>query len=252
MKFNKISIFAGLVATSTLALSAIPANAYTLNPNGTITFNKATKLDFTFLESRGKFRSDFGIYDATNMNLVATIFSEKPVTANKPNDGYDPGSNDGKNDWLGTCGVTVNPCTAWYMFAPGTYKFGLTAPAGATEFTAGAGSFDEGVAIAPGANTGPMPGFISDADEYWRSTVGPSKISSLPGGKGVAANWAFQKLDTSKYEFFVAINDSNKIDGDVQDMIVGVKKTPEPATLGGLALVGGAMAMIRRRKENKA
>jgi hypothetical protein len=244
MKVNNISIFAGLVATSTLALSAIPAQAFSLQHNNTgiIKFDKDTKVDFTFLESRGMFRSDFGIYEAAgNMNLVHTLFSEKAP-------GYNPGSNDAKNDWLGTCGIAVNPCTAWFTFKEGVeYKFGLTAPKGKTEYTAAAGTFDEGTAAAPDTIlTGPMPGFISDAHIYNRSQVGPTAIK-----KG--ADPKFDKLDTSKYDFFVAINDSNKVDGDIQDFIVGanVKDVPEPAALGGLGLVAGAMTMLRRRKQNQ-
>ncbi|HBE17148.1 MAG TPA: hypothetical protein DEG17_23840 [Cyanobacteria bacterium UBA11149] len=234
MNFNKISIFAGLVATSTLALSAIPANAYTLNPGGTFTVKAGEKLDFTFIESHGMFRSDFGIYNAASMTLVSNIFSEKTP-------GYDPGSNDAKNDWLGTCPTTVASCNAWYTFAEaGTYKFGLTAPGGPTKtkFTEHTGEYDD-------ASTAPMPGIISTADEYTFNTIGPTALANGKSDK-------LKTIDTSKYGFFVAINDSNKVDGDIQDMIVGVKKTPEPATLGGLALVGGAIAMIRRRKENKA
>ncbi len=245
------SIFTGLIAGTTLAVAAVPAQAFNLQPNsdGTIMFDKATKVDFTFLESHGMFRSDFLVYN-TQTNQSNILFSE-----NRP--GYDRPGSDANGDWLGTCGVTVTPapCTTWYMFDAGVkYKFSLTAPQGKTEYTAAAGTFDEGVAIAPITTlTGPMPGFISDADVYNRSTVGPTTIKSQPGGFGNVVNWGFQKLDTSKYDFFVAINDSHKVDGDIQDFIVGaeVKDVPEPTALGGLGLVAGAMTFLRRRKNNR-
>ena len=236
MKNHTISIFAGLVATSTLALAAIPAQAFSLNPanDGTFTAKAGDMVDFTFLESHGMFRSDFGIYNAGTMALVSNLFSEKAP-------GYDPGSNDPKNDWEGTCGKTVTACTVWYKFAnAGTYKFGLTAPAGKTEFTEHTGNFAS-------AATAPMPGIISTADSYTFDTTGPTALSQGKPHK-------FKTIDTSPYDFFVAINDSNKVDGDIQDFIVGakVKSVPEPAALGGLGLVAGAMTFLRRRKNNQA
>lgn len=233
MKNNTLSIFAGLVATSTLALAAVPAQAFSLNGDGTFTAEAGDMVDFTFFESHGMFPSDFGIYDAGTMTLVDNLFSEKAP-------GYDPGSNDGKNDWLGTCPITVPTCTVWYKFAEaGTYKFGLTAPKGKTEFTKYTGDFDS-------AATAPMPGIISTADSYTFDTTGPTALSQGKPSK-------FKTIDTSGYDFFVAINDSNKVDGDIQDFIVGANvKVPEPAALGGLGLVAGAMTFLRRRKNNKA
>lgn len=244
------SIFTGLIAGTTLAISAVPAQAFsigstgTANANGTLTFSQATTVDFNFLESRGMYQSKFGIYDAGTNALLSTLFAE-----NSP--GYDSGSSDANGDWLGTCGKTVTSCTNSFTFQVGkTYKFGLdSAPQGGMSMTESSGTFDEGMSSLPGISPGNPPGFISNATNYWRTTVGPSTLSNpiLPSQYG--------QIDMTPYNFFVAINDSYQGDKDVQDFIVGAKvKTtpvPEPAALGGLGLVAGAMTMLRRRKNNR-
>jgi len=257
MNLKSTSVFAGLIAGSALALSTLPAQAFTLNPGGTITFDAPETLEFTFLESRGFYRSSFGIYSATKQPdatftpgaLVQTLFTE-----NAP--GYDQDRNDANGDWLGTPGQTVNPFITSYTFAPGTYFFGLnSAPQGGTTFTEASGSFEAGVPLpipdakkgtpfTPPTTTGaPNQAFNSTADFYTRSTIGPGA-----GGGG------FTTINTSSFDFFTAINDTAELDKDVQDFIVGARieptnrTVPEPATLAGLGLVAGAMTMLRRRK----
>jgi hypothetical protein len=252
MNLKSTSVFAGLIAGSALALSTLPAQAFTLNPNGSITFTTSETLEFTFLESRGFFQSSFGIYSAPNEGaLVQTLFTE-----NSP--GFDPGSSDANGDWLGTPGTTVNPFTTSFTFDPGTYFLGLDSrPQGGTTFTTASGSFEAGVPLPiPGANQGtpftpptttgaPNQAFNSTADFYTRSTIGPG--SGGPAG--------FTTINTSQYDFFTAINDTFAFDADVNDFIVGVRSTtrtvPEPATLAGLGLVAGAMTMLRRRKDSQ-
>jgi hypothetical protein len=181
--------------------------------------------------------------------LVTTLFTE-----NAP--GYDPGRSDANGDWLGTPGVTVAPFIANYTFAPGTYFFGLDSrPQGGTTFTQATGNFNVGVALPNPSLPAPPPGgyvsaapnqaFISTADTYTRSTIGPG--SGGPAG--------FTTINTSPYDFFTAVNDTFAGDSDVNDFIVGARivtrpptTVPEPATLAGLGLVAGAMTMLRRRK----
>jgi len=250
MNLKSTSVFAGLIAGSALALSTLPAQAFTLNSNGSITFAAPETLEFTFLESRGFFKSSYGIYDS-GKNLVTTLFTE-----NAP--GYDLGRSDANGDWLGTCGITVTPapCKINYTFASGTYFFGLdSAPQGGKTFTEASGNFNVGVPLStPSLPAPPLGGyvsaapnqaFISTADTYTRSTIGPG--SGGPAG--------FSTIDTSSFDFFTAINDTFTGDADVQDFIVGARivttppeTVPEPATLAGLGLVAGAMTMLRRRK----
>jgi len=250
MNLKSTSVFAGLIAGSALALSTLPAQAFTLNPNGSITFAAPETLEFTFLESRGFFRSSFGVYSAPNADArVTTLFTE-----NAP--GFDLGSSAANGDFLGTPGQTVNPFITSFTFAPGTYFFGLDSrPQGGTTFTTASGSFETGVPLSipadkqgtpftPPTTTGaPNQAFNSTADFYTRSTIGP-------GAGGPAG---FTTINTSSFDFFTAINDTFTGDADVNDFIVGVRSTPpetvpEPATLAGLGLVAGAMTMLRRRK----
>jgi hypothetical protein len=249
MNLKSTSVFAGLIAGSALALSTLPAQAFTLNPNGSITFDDddPKTLEFTFLESHGFFNSSYGIYDS-GKNLVKTLFTE-----NAP--GYDPGSSDANGDWLGTCGITVTPapCKINYTFASGTYFFGLdSTPQGGKTFTQATGNFNVGVPLSTPSLPAPPPGgyvsaapnqaFISTADTYTLSTIGPG--SGGPAG--------FKTINTSPYDFFTAVNDTFAFDADVNDFVVGVRSTtttvPEPATLAGFGLVAGAMTMLRRRK----
>jgi hypothetical protein len=252
MNLKSTSVFAGLIAGSALALSTLPAQAFTLNSNGSITFAAPETLEFTFLESRGLYRSSFGIYSAPNANaLVTTLFTE-----NAP--GYDPGSSDA-NDWQGTPGTTVNPFITSYTFAPGTYFFGLDSrPQGGTTFTQATGNFNVGVPLPNPSLPAPPPGgyvsaapnqaFISTADTYTRTTRGPGAIAN-------GQDPGFTTINTSQYDFFMAVDDENSVDQDVNDQLIGARivtrppaTVPEPATLAGLGLVAGAMTMLRRRK----
>jgi hypothetical protein len=256
MNLKSTSVFAGLIAGSALALSTLPAQAatpspftvggVTFNTDGTFTIGNApTTINFTFLESRGFYQSSFGIYDSGKKNLVQTLFTE-----NAP--GYDTipvPSSDANGDWLGTCGITITPapCKISYTFAQNTtYSFGLdSSPQGGLTFTETSGTYDEGIEPAPGNNPAnpPYSAFNSNSKIYYRSTVGPG-----------AGGGQFKPIDTSPFSFFTAINDTARIDADIQDFIVGgeivgtTTTVPEPATLAGLGLVAGAMTMLRRRK----
>ncbi len=259
MNLKSTSVFAGLIAGSALALSTLPAQAATPSPFtvGGVTFNTdgsfkigdtPTTINFKFLESRGFFRSSFGIYSAPNQGaLVQTLFTEN--APGYDNVGPNDVSSDAKNDWLGTCGITITPapCEISYTFNKGTYFFGLDSrPQGGVTFTETSGTYDEGIEIAPGNNPAnpPYSAFNSNSKIYYRSTVGPG-----------AGGGQFKALDTSPFSFFTAINDTSEIDKDIQDFIVGATivttpptTVPEPATLAGLGLVAGAMTMLRRRK----
>jgi hypothetical protein len=196
--------------------------------DGFVTFTQKTLVEFTFLESRGMFRSDFGIYDESG-TLLTNLFSE-----NAP--GYDAGSSDLNGDWLGTCPETVPNCTASFVFQSGVkYQFGLTPLPILTGADGDSGTVSDAAAVFPEAAV------ISNADSYDRSTIGPTN-----GGGGVMT------LDTSSYDFFVAINDDHPVDGDVQDFIVGanvVKAVPEPGTLVGIGFVAGLGFLGSRRKQ---
>lgn len=271
MHLTKTSAFAGLIASSAIALSVAPAQAFTLNPDGSIYFDKAETIDFSFIESRGFYSSEFGIYNA-NKGILETLFQEKTPK------GYDQGSSDAKNDWLGTCGETVKECSKSYTFAAGnTYLFGLFTPGnvgqnpqgGSKTFTESTGVFQAGSDLAApeidSKNIGKPPAFTSTANFYRRTTVGPTAAAAAaaatkaPKGskeynEAYKAALKFQDIDMSSYDFFIAINDSYAGDKDVNDFIIGAKgakSVPEPASLAGLGMVAAAIGLGRRRQGGK-
>ena len=233
----KSFVTTGVAASATVAALAVAPAAHAgsfsfggglgTSMDGFVTFTQKTLVEFSFIESRGMFASDFGVYDESG-TLLTTLFSE-----NAP--GYDAGSSDLNGDWLGTCPETVPNCTASFVFKSGVkYQFGLSPLPILTGVDGDSGTVSDAAAVSGAA-------IISDADSYDRSTIGPTN-----GGGGVMT------LDTSGYDFFVAINDAHPVDADVQDFTVGanvVKAVPEPGTLVGIGAVAGLGFLGSRRKQ---
>ncbi len=239
MQFNLLqNLSIAAVATTLVSLSA-PAQAASLTStnfgiNG-IKFDTNQKVEFTFLKSRGMWKSDLNIYEVVGATktLRTTIFSEMGK-------GYDPGSSDGtkvSNDWLGTCGITVKNCTTTFDFKAGTkYLFGLTGPGG-TVFS----------------NVLAATEFLYNGASGKFNTVGPSFIQAH---KLVGASIPQESLSAPLQGALIAMNDTNKVDVDINDMIFTAKAVrepgkavPEPGTVAALLGVG-ALALIggRRRK----
>jgi len=256
MQLRSTSVLAGLIVSSALGLTTVPAQAFSIgglgtSTNGSLSFTQDTTVDFTFLESRGFYQSKFGVIDL-GTKTSSVLFAE-----NSP--GYDPGKSDANGDWLGTCGITVTPapCQVGYTFKAGnTYQFFLdSTPQGGVTYTDASGDFNLGVPTGtPGLPTAPVydggtfrpsvpsQAFISNAQSYTRSKVGPDAVAA-------GADPQFSAIDMRPYDFFTAINDTFVGDKDVNDFTVAakVRKVPEPATLAGLGLVAGALAFSRRR-----
>ncbi|AFY67511.1 PEP-CTERM sorting domain-containing protein [Geitlerinema sp. PCC 7407] len=227
MTFKRNLASLGLVAGSLLAIAS-PGQAASLTSDvfgsGGISFDQDTTLAFDFLESRGKYRSNFGVYveEGGDRSLVETLFSEVGA-------GYDPGSTDASNDWLGTCGVTVLDCAANFTFRAGqTYFFGLTGANGTV--------FSDGLST--------VFRYASDGS-YTYNTQGPNWIQNNPG-----VTPDRKTVAVGSQEVLVAINDSYEADVDVNDFIVKaspVERVPEPSALAGLAIAASAWAFSRRR-----
>ncbi len=228
MNLKSTSVLAGLLATSALTLSTVPAQAATLFGNQGLKFDKDTIVDFGFKRSQGLFKSTLSIVTA-DKTPVKPLFTE-----NVPFDVTSP-------DFLGFCPKTVtasgtaSDCTNSFLFQAGvTYSFALDSgnnnPAGTNGIVYSTNSlntpesqqafFFQGVNVPPVNDNPTSPGNPSSADPF----VGPVTIAFDDKG---------------------AENDK-----DFQDFIftAQARPVPEPATLGGLAMVGGAMAMLRRRK----
>jgi hypothetical protein len=79
------------------------------------------------------------------------------------------------------------------------------------------------------------------------ATTAPPLAYAIKGG----ADPQVMTIDTSSYDWFVAINDSHPTDFDVQDFIVGAnaEAVPEPGTLIGIGVVAGLGFLGSRRKQ---
>ncbi|MEQ8976173.1 MAG: PEP-CTERM sorting domain-containing protein [Coleofasciculus sp. C1-SOL-03] len=211
MNLAKTSTVLGLVAGSTLALSAMPAEAASFGTDG-ILFETDTKVDFEFLESHGKFQSTLFIVEADAKDTpVYTLFTE--------NEAYIMPETD---DFLGLCPDTV------------------TAPNGSC--TNGF-EFKAGVEYSLLLDSMGKPNLPEDSDgKVWSTNVLNEPVSQQ-------AMFSFEETDSGKYT--IRFDDKGAgPDADFNDFTITAETTdiPEPATLAGLGLVGGALALIRRRK----
>lgn len=228
-------------ATATLVglVSTVPAQAFSFGTGG-IQFDKDTIIKFTFQRSGGYFLSKFGVVEVGDKNKLGSanfLFEEARRS--------DTGTS--KNDYYGSCegGVLAGSCIAEFTFKKDKlYSFFLdNGKEGRTVYSTTA------------LNTAPTYG--QQAKFFKASNVSESDIKA-----GGAA-----RLDTtlakSQGENFATLNTTALIgfedvgsqgtssDRDYNDFLVSATPVPEPATLGSLALVGGAVAMYRRRKASQ-
>ncbi|MEQ9482201.1 PEP-CTERM sorting domain-containing protein [Coleofasciculus sp. F4-SAH-05] len=227
MYLKKTSTVLGLAVGSSLALSAMPAEAATVEfGNNGILFDTDTKIDFDFIQSQGKFQSTLFIVEAAN----PTDMSNPLFVENEPYDKTSP-------DFLGTCPTSVTSptgeCQNWFTFKAGVeYSLALFSgnnkPAGTNGFVYSTDDLNNPVG---------QQAFVFDGvvlPEY----TGPGDIFADP---------LLGKVT-------IAFDDKgNAKDEDYQDFIITAMVTdiPEPATLAGLGLVAGSLALIRRRQRNK-
>ncbi|MEQ9237814.1 PEP-CTERM sorting domain-containing protein [Coleofasciculus sp. E2-BRE-01] len=229
MDLKKTSTVLGLAVGSALALSAMPAEAATVEfGNNGILFDEDTTIDFEFLQSQGKFQSELFIVEAANpTDPVFTLFTE-----NEPFDDTSP-------DFIGTCPTSVtvpgsSSCTNWFTFEANVeYSLALfsgeNTPAGTNGYVYSTDALN---------NPAGQQAFVFDGVVLPPYT-GPGDISADP---------ALGKVT-------IGFDDKgNANDADYQDFIVTAMVTesvPEPATLAGLGLVAGSLTLIRRRQANK-
>jgi hypothetical protein len=222
--------FTAAAATAIAGLvSAAPAQAFTFNNSG-ISFNEDTTVNFDFVESHGWFQSNFGVIDSTGKQTV--LFSET-----KRSDGSGP-------DNQGTCGNTVLICSTAFKFEAGKqYAFFLDS------------GKDVWTNLYSTTSKNPTPWF---ADQF-KFLQGTSVLSDLnyknyntSVGSQLGQAVGIQNANPFAGPVLIAIEDSG-VNGhrDFNDFMVTAQvAVPEPATLAGLGMIAGAMAMSRRRKTN--
>jgi len=230
---SQTQFFTAAAATAIAGLvSAAPAQALSFNNSG-ISFNEDTTVNFDFVGSHGWFQSNFGVIDSTGKQTV--LFSET-----KRSDGTG-------RDNQGTCGNTVLICSTAFKFEAGKqYAFFL----------------DSGIDV------------WGDYDVYSTDSMNASGLNfanqfKFLQGTSVLSDLSYQNYSTSPSSLLgttdgiqnanpfagpvlIAVEDSG-LNGhrDFNDFMVTAQvAVPEPATLAGLGLIAGAMAMSRRRKTN--
>lgn len=241
MKMNLVySLSAAAAGTALMAAVCAPAQAVSLNSsnfgsNG-ILFDTDTEVRFTFWEAHGKWKSTFGVYEIGTKQLTA-LFSEK----NGYNNGQIAGDPMGteQNDWLSSRSNLTGSYTASFTFKANT-QYALaywgknhTQYVGQVKDSADQHFVDSMAAV-----------FEYDGSHTFEGTgpnwKGPkeSKTVSVPGSVIIGMEDGWEKRN-------------NRGLGDFNDFVVSAE-VPEPMTMGGVALVGGAMAIARRRRDRKA
>lgn len=228
---SQTQFFTAAAATAIAGLvSAAPAQAFTFNNSG-ISFNEDTTVNFDFLESHGWFKSNFGVIDSTGKQTV--LFSET-----KRND------NGGALDNQGTCGNTVLICSTKFKFEAGKqYAFFLDS------------GTDVWTDLYSTTSKNPTPWFANQ----FKFLQGTSVLSDLnyknyntSVGSQLGQTAGIQNANPFAGPVLIAVEDSG-VNGhrDYNDFLVTAQvAVPEPATLAGLGMIAGAMAMSRRRKSN--
>ncbi len=224
-------------------VSAAPAQAITLGGPGLIQ-GDGSGVYFNFLESHGNFMSKWGVYNNTT-GTFTTLFEESQSSDK---------NNVRLTDHKGTCGITVQDCQASFTFEEGNeYAFFLE-------------NMFQGGTIT-----------IFSADELneplrWTEFEGQTKFFSdltilndtrYGTDKSLESDLAFAVGETFSLEngmtALIAFEDQGKnilgdgkyVHPDWNDFLV-TASVPEPATILGLGVVAGAMALYRLRKQDKA
>lgn len=242
MNVQKYLLPAAATAISGILCVAPNAEAFSFG-NSSIVFDKDTTVDFGFVVSHGKFMSQFGVAEINNGKIGQryTIFGE-----NSP--GYDTPAT---NDYKGTAGTTVAQPKGKFTFAAGV-EYSL---------------YLDSILLKPdGTPWNPKPATVLSNSSLNRTLglrdANPIRYSvdnqmGRPYGYNTTGGQVDQVLFSGDlFNSGVLMRwEDNGAGGhiDYNDFSVTAKARPipEPATLVGLGLVGGAMAVTRRRKRSE-
>lgn len=224
-------------------VSAAPAQAITLGPG--LIQGDNSHVYFEFVESHGYFKSEWGVYNKTT-DTFTTLLGEV-----QRNDGVSPWA----TDHLGTCGNTVLGCQASFTFEAGNeYAFFLQNIGDGdhpiTMFSANELNSDQRWADFEDQTRFFADMSILDDARYGTYESLESELALATGEtfllqNGMSALIAFEDQGRN------ILGDGEYFHGDWNDFLVKVS-VPEPATILGLGVVAGAMALYGLRKKDKA
>lgn len=253
MNFQQ-KLLTATTATLVGLASTLPAQAFSFG-NGGILFEQTETATFKFQRSGGWFKSIFGIVEVGPGNVLGAktvLFSEvsrgNPGTANSDYFGTYLGGVLGAGPEKVTFTFVAGKSYSFFLdnygaeTAPGVYKQDRTV----YSTTALNTKFN-------GSNFGQQAKFFKDSDltktDIEAKTVADRSQSKLATSSGGDISRATLGLGGTIGFEDVAINAPSS-DRDYNDFVVSTE-VPEPATMGSLALVGGAIAMYRRRKASQ-
>lgn len=220
-------------AVITIAAGAIApaAEAASFGTDG-IRFDRDTKVNFSFFESHGAYKSTLSIYEVGNgaLTRVSELFREVKQS-----------DNGGQNEWKGTFGNAVTSSTgqqtlAFNFLAGRTYTLGLD--------SGGGGKVYSTTALNPFGTGGTQQAVFGTnlPTELNRETTNSFRLAS----QRTSAN------PFGDQPVFVSFDDrGNRNDTDFQDFTVSAQaeapeSVPEPAALLGLGAIATGLVVKRR------
>lgn len=250
MNFKQNLVATAAAATALFGVVSGPAQAFDFG-NGGMKFDEDTVVDFNFLESHGYYKGLLGVLGPggtkTYLGIQENKFSDTDTSL---------------GEWQGTCGNAVTTCTDSFTFKAGqTYSLFLdswgatkrnTTVYSTTALNTGS-QVKDGVSYAFGQQVKFFDDLSVLNDTKIRSDKSlQSKLVTTPGlantdpyGKTILMAWEDQGQGIhTDYNDFLVTATAKKI--------VPPASVPEPATLLGLGLVGGAMAFSRNRRRKDA
>lgn len=236
MNFKHRLLTTAATATAFIGMIAGPAQAFSFGASE-IRFESDTWVEFDFFRSHGYYRSVFGIQELGGAKTNLIMEDKRADTAT------------GANDWEGTPGNAVlNPAARFLFQAGKTYSMFLDLIRTST---------GEQVALNESAklfNTADMEYVLADTT-YRDYNLSPNSRLATTAGSANINPFAGPVL--------IAFEDNGRdsagrLHVDYNDFMVKARaiapaaeaSVPEPATLAGLALVGGAFAVSKRRRYN--
>jgi hypothetical protein len=249
MNFTKHLLTTAAAATALVGMVSAPAQAFMFGDS--ISFATDTTVDFTFFESHGAWQEIFGIKE------LGTGAKYDMLSEVKSSDFVGTTTAAGTKDFIGTCGLgkAVTTCTNSFTFLAGkqyTMFLDVIPANGSPRYTK--------------ANADAKTVYTADAatqdalynDLAWAG--GPQKYQhALYSPNSKLQNLTSSTFDLTKGEMLLAWEDyaGPTLHVDHNDFMLTAKissvaSVPEPATLAGLGLVGGAIAFSRRRKAHQA